>query len=109
MKKKEPILPDENVVIKCSDELGVISLKNEEVVVEAGKKFTVSETVDMRSKESLMHTKTENCIFESMIGLSNIYNPSLRKLYRCMHVTVPRPLPSLRELMNATKRARRRL
>jgi len=107
--EKEPILPDENAVIRCSDELEVISLKKEEVVVEAGKTSAVSETVDMRSKESLMHTETENCIVESAVGLSNSYNPSLRKLYRSMHVPVPRPLPLLTELMNATKCARRRL
>ncbi|WMV53776.1 hypothetical protein MTR67_047161 [Solanum verrucosum] len=106
--EKEPILPDENAVIRCSDELEVISLKKEEVVVEAGKAFAVSESLDIMSKESLMHTETENCIFESAVGLSNSYNPSLRKLYRSMHVPVPRPLPSLTELMNATKRARRR-
>ncbi|XP_006350962.1 5' exonuclease Apollo [Solanum tuberosum] len=107
--EKEPILPDENAVIRCSDELEVISLKKEEVVVEAGKALAVSESLDIMSKESLMHTETENCIFESAVGLSNSYNPSLRKLYRSMHVPVPRPLPSLTELMNATKRARRRL
>ncbi|KAK6794172.1 hypothetical protein RDI58_007625 [Solanum bulbocastanum] len=105
----EPILPDENIVIRCSNELEVISLKKEEVVVEASKTLTVSETVDMRSKESFMHTETENYIFELAVGLSNNYNPSLRKLYWSMHVPVPRPLPSLTELMNATKRARRRL
>ncbi|XP_015058714.1 protein artemis isoform X2 [Solanum pennellii] len=107
--EKEPILPDENAVIRCSDKLEAISFKQEEVVVDAGKTLAVSESSDIRSKESLMHRKTENCIFESAVGLSNSYNPSLRKLYRSMHVPVPRPLPSLTELMNATKRARRRL
>lgn len=72
MKKKEPILPDENVVIRCYV-LEVISLKKEEVVVDAGKILAVSESVDMRSKESLMHTEIENCIFESAVGLSNSY------------------------------------
>jgi len=71
--EKEPILPDENAVIRCSDELEVISLKKEEVVVEAGKTSAVSETVDMRSKESLMHTETENCIVESAAMLRGLF------------------------------------
>ncbi|CAN4114502.1 unnamed protein product [Withania somnifera] len=107
--EKEPILPDKNDVFRCSDELEVISFKKEEVVVEAGQTLAVSECLDIRSKESLTHTKTEDCISESAVGLSTSYNPSLRKLYRSMHVPVPRPLPSLTQLMNATKRARRRL
>lgn len=107
--EKERILSDKNATIRCSEELEVISFKKEEVVVEAGKTLAVSEGLGIKSKESLMHTETENCIFESAVGLSNTYNPSLRKLYRSMHVPVPRPLPSLTELMNSTKRARRRL
>lgn len=107
--EKEPILPDKSAVFRCSDELEVISFKKEEVVVEASLTLAVSECLDIRSKESLVHTETENCISESAVGLSTSYNPSLRKLYRSMHVPVPRPLPSLTALMNATKRARRRL
>ncbi|KAJ8526311.1 hypothetical protein K7X08_028788 [Anisodus acutangulus] len=107
--EKEPIL-DNDSVFRGSDELEVISFKKEEVVVKAGKTLAVSEVLDIRSKEEiLMHTETEYCISESAVGLSKRYNPSLRKIYRSMNVPVPRPLPSLVELLNAAKRARRRL
>ncbi|KAJ1266833.1 hypothetical protein BS78_07G009000 [Paspalum vaginatum] len=42
----------------------------------------------------------------SLIGSSKGLNPSLRRLYRSMNVSVPRPLPSLVELMEASKRPR---
>ncbi|PHU00370.1 hypothetical protein BC332_30157 [Capsicum chinense] len=106
--KKEPIIPDKIAVLRCSDESEVISFKKEEVVA-AGNTLAVGEVLDIKSKESLMHTETEYGISESAVGLSKNYNPSLRKIYRSMHVPVPRPLPSLKELMNATKRARRGL
>ncbi|KAM3359996.1 5' exonuclease Apollo isoform X1 [Capsicum galapagoense] len=106
--KKEPIIPDKIAVLRSSDESEVISFKKEEVVA-AGNTLAVGEVLDIKSKESLMHTETEYCISESAVGLSKNYNPSLRKIYRSMHVPVPRPLPSLKELMNATKRARRGL
>lgn len=57
MKKKEPILPDENVVIRCSDELEVILLQKNEIMVKAAKTLAVSESVDTRSKESLCTEK----------------------------------------------------
>lgn len=108
--EKEPILPDNHSVLRGSDEFEVISFK-EEVEVEEGKTLAISEGLDIRSKEILMHTETEYCrhISESAVGLSKSYNPSLRKIYRSMNVRVPRPLPSLTELMNDTKRAKRRL
>ncbi|XP_065023917.1 uncharacterized protein LOC135649469 isoform X1 [Musa acuminata AAA Group] len=40
------------------------------------------------------------------IGSSSSFNPSLRNLYRSMNVPVPRPLPSLAELMESCKRAK---
>ncbi|XP_017969780.1 PREDICTED: protein artemis isoform X1 [Theobroma cacao] len=41
------------------------------------------------------------------IGSSKSYSDSFRKLYRSMNVPVPKPLPSLVELMNSSKRSRR--
>ncbi|WOK94599.1 protein artemis [Canna indica] len=40
------------------------------------------------------------------IGSSSAFNPSLRKLYRSMNVPVPRPLPSLTDLLENCKRAK---
>ncbi|PAN33256.1 hypothetical protein PAHAL_6G006200 [Panicum hallii] len=40
------------------------------------------------------------------VGSSKSLNASLRRLYRSMNVSVPRPLPSLVELMGASKRPR---
>ncbi|KAF9599709.1 hypothetical protein IFM89_001655 [Coptis chinensis] len=45
----------------------------------------------------------------SSVGSSKSFNESLRKLYRSMNVSVPRPLPSLVELLESTKRAKRRV
>lgn len=45
----------------------------------------------------------------SNIGSSDCLDASLRRLYRSMNVPVPRPLPSLVELRNASKRAKRRI
>nr|CAD1818187.1 unnamed protein product [Ananas comosus var. bracteatus] len=39
-------------------------------------------------------------------GSSKGYNPSLRRLYRSMNVPVPRPLPSLVELLETSKRVK---
>jgi DNA cross-link repair 1A protein len=40
------------------------------------------------------------------VGSSKVLNVKLRRLYRSMNVAVPRPLPSLVELMGASKRPR---
>uniref|UniRef100_A0ACD5ZWC6 Uncharacterized protein n=1 Tax=Avena sativa TaxID=4498 RepID=A0ACD5ZWC6_AVESA len=40
------------------------------------------------------------------VGSSKVLNAKLRSLYRSMNVAVPRPLPSLVELMGASKRPR---
>ncbi|KAE8780658.1 putative F-box/LRR-repeat protein 23 [Hordeum vulgare] len=40
------------------------------------------------------------------VGSSKVLNAKLRRLYRSMNVAVPRPLPSLVELMGASKRPR---
>ncbi|XP_031263294.1 uncharacterized protein LOC116121482 isoform X1 [Pistacia vera] len=46
--------------------------------------------------------------FCSSDGSSKSFNNSFRKLYRSMNVPVPRPLPSLVDLLNSNKRAKRR-
>jgi DNA cross-link repair 1A protein len=44
----------------------------------------------------------------SPIGSSQNFSETLRRLYRSMNVPVPRPLPSLSELMNSKKGTKRR-
>ncbi|KAL5752150.1 hypothetical protein ACOSQ2_022657 [Xanthoceras sorbifolium] len=44
----------------------------------------------------------------SLVSSSSSFNASLRRSYRSRNVPVPQPLPSLVELMNANKRAKRR-
>ncbi|CAO2210410.1 unnamed protein product [Urochloa humidicola] len=44
--------------------------------------------------------------FATAVGSSKGLNANLRRLYRSMNVSVPRPLPSLVELMAASKRPR---
>lgn len=51
--------------------------------------------------------KDHRSSFHTTIGPKN-FNESLRNLYRSNNVPVPRPLPSLVELMNANKRVKRR-
>ncbi|KAK9291781.1 hypothetical protein L1049_019731 [Liquidambar formosana] len=65
--------------------------------------------VEVQSVKSV-EEETEVCKSASYspIGSSKRLSDGLRKLYRSMNVPVPRPLPSLVELMNANKRARRR-
>ncbi|XP_078434156.1 DNA repair metallo-beta-lactamase family protein [Wolffia australiana] len=40
------------------------------------------------------------------VGFSKGFNPGLRRLYRSMNVPVPRPLPSLSELLDGSRRSR---
>ncbi|KAE8663631.1 5' exonuclease Apollo-like isoform X2 [Hibiscus syriacus] len=56
--------------------------------------------------ENLSSEETSNkCSYS--IGSSRGYSDNFRKLYRSMYAPVPKPLPSLVELRNATKRCRR--
>ncbi|RVW33455.1 hypothetical protein CK203_111725 [Vitis vinifera] len=59
--------------------------------------------------EKLVEKETEVCKIASQapIILSRGFNESLRNLYRSMNVSVPQPLPSLVELMNSNKRAKK--
>lgn len=70
-------------------------------VVESLKEDTKQETVEEVSCRSFSSSTSK----ESCGDLSG----ELRKLYRSMNAPVPRPLPSLMELMNARKRHRKSL
>ncbi|CAI9763419.1 unnamed protein product [Fraxinus pennsylvanica] len=83
--------------------------------------FQQDEVVEMNSVKSLeikisvgfketkcQSTEIKKCDDVSPIGSSKSYNANLRKFYRSMNVPVPRPLPSLVELMKLNKGAKRR-
>ncbi|TXG60375.1 hypothetical protein EZV62_014948 [Acer yangbiense] len=57
---------------------------------------------------NLVEKRRYNSSDVSFIGSSSGFSEGLRKLYRSRNVPVPQPLPSLVELMNANKRAKRR-
>jgi DNA cross-link repair 1A protein len=54
-----------------------------------------------RDKKDVIHEEDRTCI-----GSSKDLNRSLKQLYRSRNVPVPRPLPSLVELMEASKRVK---
>ncbi|KAJ4715330.1 DNA repair metallo-beta-lactamase family protein [Melia azedarach] len=64
-------------------------------------------SLEMDAEVRLVRKEFESS-FHSPISSSKNFNESLRKLYRSKNVPVPRPLPSLVELMNANKRTKRR-
>ncbi|EXB68025.1 hypothetical protein L484_009632 [Morus notabilis] len=52
-------------------------------------------------------TEVQKCKNQSTVGPRKIFNENFRKLYRSMNVPVPQPLPSLKRLLNSTKRVKR--
>ncbi|KAK3029659.1 hypothetical protein RJ639_038940 [Escallonia herrerae] len=62
------------------------------------------------AKCKLVEMKSESCERASCSSIrpSKHYCENLRKMYRTMNVAVPQPLPSLVELMNANKQAKRK-
>ncbi|XP_043718790.1 5' exonuclease Apollo [Telopea speciosissima] len=82
------------------------------VAIERGQESSLDEvgSVEVQcEKIGENEMKVGNNDSHSNIGSSDCLGASLRRLYRSMHVPVPKPLPSLVELMNATKRTKRRI
>ncbi|XP_068315845.1 uncharacterized protein [Pyrus communis] len=77
-----------------------LSGQREETRVESG----ISEVQCEKPGEEELEAQKTNGI---VIGSSQYFNERLRRLYRPVKVPVPQPLPSLVELMNAHKRAKR--
>ncbi|KAF8411698.1 hypothetical protein HHK36_004256 [Tetracentron sinense] len=81
--------------------------------------FIISNEMDQEQEENDVEVQFEMSVDNKMvahkstscsrIGPSKCFDESFRKLYRSMNVSVPRPLPSLMELMDVTKRAKRRI
>ncbi|KAG0478241.1 hypothetical protein HPP92_012960, partial [Vanilla planifolia] len=69
-------------------------------VEKVGFKEAVQSKIPKKSKDD--NTSCERNL--SYIGSSKRMNASLRRVYRSMNVPVPRPLPSLLELMRSRKR-----
>lgn len=86
------------VYTKTSPELEKLNL---EEVVESLQDDTKEETMEKESCRSFSSSSSK----DTCKDLSG----DLRKLYRSMNAPVPRPLPSLMELMNARKRSRNHL
>ncbi|XP_024993452.1 protein artemis isoform X1 [Cynara cardunculus var. scolymus] len=53
-------------------------------------------------------SKSKELTYSSPSGLSKGVGENIRKLYRGMHVPVPKPLPSLVDLLNDIKRSKRK-
>ncbi|XP_059643282.1 uncharacterized protein LOC132285132 [Cornus florida] len=83
---------EEAVEVKCKK-----SLENKADVTEVQCKRSVEKDIEAHKTASY-----------PTIGSSKRFNESFRKLYRSMNVPVPQPLPSLVDLMNSNKRAKRR-
>ncbi|AEE29793.1 unnamed protein product [Arabidopsis thaliana] len=79
----------------------VLEKLNVKVVIEPLQDDTKEETVEKESC-TIFSTSTSKETCKDLSG-------DLRKLYRSMNAPVPRPLPSLMELMNARKRSRNHL
>lgn len=87
------------------------------ISVEIERKFAVErenplekkvEASEVQCEKSVLEKDAEICLIGySPVGSSQSFNENFRKLYRSMNVPVPRPLPSLVELMKANKRTKR--
>ncbi|KAF0899613.1 hypothetical protein E2562_020804 [Oryza meyeriana var. granulata] len=84
--------------ILAVDHLASLQERNKEVAKE--------ETVPLETDHENSEVPDKASSDSSAIGSSKGLNANLRKLYRSMNVPVPRPLPSLVELMAASKRPR---
>lgn len=116
---------------QCSFQEDVFGLKHEKsfenktditeaqcgISVEIERKFEVECENPLENKVEANEVQCERSVLEkdaeirlsgySPVGSSQSFNESFRKLYRSMNVPVPRPLPSLVELMKANKRTKR--
>uniref|UniRef100_J3MPN6 Uncharacterized protein n=2 Tax=Oryza brachyantha TaxID=4533 RepID=J3MPN6_ORYBR len=103
MESVESIVQGENRAETIDQVLEVDPLaSSQERNKERTKKDTVPQETDHENSEV-----TDNASSDSnAIGSSKGLNANLRKLYRSMNVPVPRPLPSLVELMATSKRPR---
>lgn len=107
--RKRIILQDSNALheenrLECAktDFLGDGTCKT------AGRSLSFQEDTDAEEQFEKSEGHSESDVEKSVscIGPSNSFDASIRKLYRSMNVPVPRPLPSLVELMGVGKRTK---
>ncbi|KAL6582658.1 hypothetical protein OROMI_004736 [Orobanche minor] len=108
------------------DEVSIISDDTERVLIETEDNY-IQKDVTKVEFEEIQKTKREtdlaetNCSYRDLHpgpskhdaisppGLSNVYNENLRRFYRSMNVPVPQRLPSLTELMDARRNAKKKM
>ncbi|KAJ6289182.1 hypothetical protein OIU76_025064 [Salix suchowensis] len=98
--KMDQDVPFENQVeVKCEN-----ILKNKlDTELKCENKLETTEQCGKSVKKEVLKVSAR-----SPIGSSQNFSETLRKFYRSMNVPVPRPLPSLSELMNSKKGTKRR-
>lgn len=105
--RKRIILPDSNVL---HEENKLVCAKTDfsgDIICKTAERCLSSqEDIDAEGQfeKSKGHRETDEEKSAPCIGLSKRFDASIRKLYRSMNVPVPRPLPSLVELMGVGKR-----
>ncbi|KAA8531073.1 hypothetical protein F0562_005782 [Nyssa sinensis] len=87
-----------------------LSVQEEDVLEVKCQKMLVNkvDVAEVQCEKSVEKETKIHRITYSPTGSTKSFNESFRKLYRSRNVPVPQPLPSLVELMNANKRAKRR-
>ncbi|OEL15630.1 hypothetical protein BAE44_0023348 [Dichanthelium oligosanthes] len=89
--------------IKVTEEISVVPVTVSAAInKEATEEGTTTSEIRKNSDEVSERASDSSTVIGSSKGL----NANLRRLYRSMNVSVPRPLPSLVELMGASKRPR---
>lgn len=86
------------------DNKAELSIEKLEVDVERNISCTASSKYFSIAEPSVGNSEEADIARDLCIGSSRSFNASLRKLYRSMNVPVPRPLPSLVQLVSSSKR-----
>ncbi|KAK9749780.1 hypothetical protein RND81_02G149500 [Saponaria officinalis] len=99
---EQKMLHSDDIVVEkpVEDNIAVVDPKTDSYMCR--RDTTICETVSYPSCSSYTSYSSR-----TSIGSVNGYSDNVRKLYRSMNVAVPKPLPSLVELMKARKRAKR--
>lgn len=103
--EKEIVAKDNNSLHRAIEDTSLTEA-TEVVQVECRNSFEERKQVEGETKCN--STQKRKRVSDSSIGSSKRFNESLRNFYRSMNVSVPQPLPSLVELMNANKCTKRR-
>ncbi|KAI7725861.1 hypothetical protein M8C21_010929 [Ambrosia artemisiifolia] len=86
-----------------------ISYVDEDAKVKFNDDTCTNRDVSEGQRESNSKDVTEGVVRRDAVSSPNGVGEYIRKLYRSMHVPAPKPLPSLVDLLNERKRAKRKL